>query len=121
MFPLRFPLSPFRIPRFFRRMSESPPAASLWRSAAYWAGVWLAITAAGMLLGILLGALIWVTVGTLAGAERTAGELLRDGADIGMRYARVWAGGIAIILCFVKAHEKFSFRAWFRKRFFNTH
>jgi len=96
---------------------DTPPSPKpLWRSAVYWAGVWLAITAAGLLLGIVLGALIWVTVGTLGGSERTAGRLLADGADIGMRYARVWAGGIGIVLCFVKAHERFSCRAWLRRR-----
>lgn len=86
------------------------------RVAAYWLAVWLAVTLAIVAVGAVLGALIWVTVGTLAGDKRTVVQLLAKGADIGMRYSRVWAGGIAFILCFVKAHEKFSVRAWWRDR-----
>jgi hypothetical protein len=102
-------------------MLASPGAFSILRGnmsrlrfAAYWFAVWLAITLAIVAVGAVLGALIWVIAGTLSGAQRNAAELLRDGASIGWRYARVWAGGIAFILCFVKAHEKFSVRAWWR-------
>lgn len=86
------------------------------RAAAYWFAFWLAVTLAIIAVGAALGALMWVVVGTLTGAQRNAAELLRDGASVGWRYARVWAGGIAFILCFVKAHEKFSVRAWWRER-----
>jgi hypothetical protein len=86
------------------------------RVAAYWFAFWLAVSLAIVAVGAVLGALIWVVVGTLAGAERNSAQLLRDGASVGWRYARVWAGGIAFILCFVKAHEKFSVRAWWRSR-----
>lgn len=96
---------------------KTPPSTFTRRTAGYWILVWLAITLAVMVLGVVLGALLWVVVGSLAGAERTAGRLLIDGADVGMRYARVWAGGLAFVLCFVKAHERFSFRAWCRARF----
>lgn len=86
------------------------------RAAVYWFAFWLTVTLAVVAVGAVLGALIWVVVGTLAGARRDAAELLRDGASVGWRYARVWAGGGAFILCFVKAHEKFSVRAWWRAR-----
>jgi hypothetical protein len=86
------------------------------RAAVYWFAVWLAITFAIVAVGAVLGAFIWVVVFTLSGDNRTVVQLVAKGADIGMRYSRVWAGGIAFILCFVKAHEKFSVRAWWRDR-----
>lgn len=87
------------------------------RAIAYWVALALAISLVIVAVGAVLGALIWVTVGTIAGDARSAGELLAKGASIGWRYARVWAGGVAIILCFVKAHENFSLRRWWRARF----
>lgn len=86
------------------------------RIVLYWFSFWLAVTLVIVAVGAVLGALIWLSVGTLAGARRDAAELLRDGVSVGWRYARVWAGGVAFILCFVKAHEKFSVRAWWRGR-----
>ena len=99
-------------------MDDGRPArTSLARKSAYWFSVWFVLTAALMLFGVGLGSLIWMVVGTLAHSERTLGTLALDGADIGMQFTRVWAGGLAIVLCFIKAHEKFSCRDRFRRLF----
>lgn len=107
-------------PRFFRLASRrgtvNLPAVQKLRTILYWVGFVLAVSLLIMAVGAVLGTLIWVVVGALAGAERTLGQLAQDGAYIGYRYARVWAGGIAIILAFVKAYENFSLRAWWKAR-----
>ena len=94
-----------------------PPATSRWRSAGRWFVVWAILTTAIMIAGMLAGGLIWVVVGGLSRSSRDVPQLFRDGTGIGMQFTRVWAGGVSIVLCFVKAHEKFSFRAWLRRKF----
>lgn len=86
-------------------------------TALYWILFWISVSAAIIAVGALLGSILWLVIGTVAGDERSAGKLLSKGASIGWRYARVWAGGIAFILCFVKGYHRFSVRAYLRERF----
>lgn len=94
---------------------EGAPAKQA-REGAYWAAVWAVITGAIIAAGALIGAVLGVVHGLAFGSDSGLGGSLRYGVSLGWRYARVWAGGVAFILCFVKAHEKFSVRTWWKTR-----
>lgn len=95
---------------------ETSSAVTRLRVALYWVAVWLAIVVAIVAVGALLGAVCWLVFGVPLGSELNWSDRLAYGASVGWRYARVWAGGIAFVLCFIKAHEGFSVRAWLRAR-----
>ncbi len=95
---------------------ESSASAARLRRALYWSGVWCAIVLAIVGAGALLGALFWAGLGVPLGSELDVSGRFGYGASVGWRYARVWAGGIAFVLCFIKAHERFSVTAWWRSR-----
>lgn len=86
------------------------------RTCLYWGGLVLLIATIILVAGTLAGALFWAAFGPWLGSECDLVGRLASGASVGVRYARVWAGGLAIVLCFIKAHEGFSFRAWWRAR-----
>lgn len=95
---------------------DAPKPEFRLRAALYWVGVWLLIALAIIAVGALVGSLLWALLGVPLGSELDLAGRLGYGASVGWRYARVWAGGIAFVACFMKAHEKFSLRAWWRSR-----
>lgn len=99
------------------RAMETPAAASRLKTSLYWVGFALAVSLLIVALGAALGAAVWCLLGPALGSEADVSGRLAYGASLGWRYARVWAGGLAFVLCFIKAHERFSVRAWLRARF----
>lgn len=55
--------------------------------------------------GTAIGIIGFVTIGSLFAKGYTLGFLLKKGAWVGFRYAGVWAGGSAIVLCCMKAKQ----------------
>ena len=56
-------------------------------------------------MGTLIGSLGFIVIGSLFIKGYTCEFLLKKGAWIGFRYAGVWAGGAAVVLCCMKAKK----------------
>jgi hypothetical protein len=82
----------------------------------YWGGLVVLIALAIVTAGAVVAGAFWSVFGPFLGSDCDLLGRLSSGASVGARYARVWAGGFAIILCFMKAHHGFSLRAWWRAR-----
>jgi len=72
-------------------------------------GIWLMrfsfYTAVILAAGMVIGGIGFVTIGGLFAKGYTCEFLFKKGASIGFRYAGVWAGGAAIVLCCMKAKQ----------------
>lgn len=86
------------------------------RTCLYWVGLALTLVALTLATGAAVGGVFWAALGPWLGSETDLAGRLASGASVGVRYARVWAGGLAIVACFMKAHSGFSFRVWWRER-----
>lgn len=71
------------------------------KTIGYWLLYFLGYTGLTLALGSILGAILYVLFGTTF-TEYSVLILMKKGLWIGFRYAGVWAGGLAIVLCFVK-------------------
>lgn len=67
----------------------------------YWSAFLLYYTAIILALGTIIGSCLFSLFGPLF-VDSSSLELIKKGAWIGFRYAGVWAGGAAIVLCFIK-------------------
>ncbi|PWU05647.1 MAG: hypothetical protein C5B43_03025 [Verrucomicrobia bacterium] len=65
----------------------------------------LCYTAAILGIGSVVGGILFVLIGMYF-TEYTFFYLIKKGIWVGFRYAGVWAGGSAIVLCFVKGGKK---------------
>lgn len=79
--------------------------ATRWKRALYWAGFWHAVVVTFILGGALAGGVLFVVVGSIAGMEAGIGDLFRSGLWNGGFYLLIWAPGIAIILCVIRARN----------------
>ncbi|OIO60682.1 MAG: hypothetical protein COZ46_01505 [Verrucomicrobia bacterium CG_4_10_14_3_um_filter_43_23] len=72
----------------------------------YW--IWSFLYYVGLILvaGTVVGSVAFVLLGPIFVDDYTFLGLLKKGAWIGFRYAGVWAGGVAIVLCCMKANKK---------------
>jgi len=77
-----------------------------WRSIARWHAWTAGITATGSVVGSLL----FLLVGTVAGMELSARQLLVNGLRDGGFYAFIWAPGCAMVLCLMHAHKQAQIR-----------
>lgn len=75
------------------------------RIGLYWVGLWHFLLLCFISGGALTGALLFLVVGTLAGMDYSATEMLISGAKNGGFYLLIWSPGIAMILCFMKAYK----------------
>jgi hypothetical protein len=73
-----------------------------WRPVARWHAWTASITAAGS----VLGGILFLAVGTIAGMELSARQLLLNGLRDGGFYAFIWAPGCAMVLCLIHAHNQ---------------
>lgn len=78
----------------------------LFKNTAYWIFHFCKYTATTLLAGTLLGLFSFYLLGSVF-TEYEPSFLLKKGSDIGFRYARVWAGGISIVLCIMKARKNY--------------
>ena len=72
----------------------------------YWIVVFISYVSMILMMGILLGASGFVGFGLIF-SDYDFLFLLKKGAWVGLRYAGVWAGGIGIVLCIMKAKKKY--------------
>lgn len=70
-----------------------------------WLIRWIGFVAVIVLTGAVLGLLLGPVFGWLSGSEGTAWQASLKGASVGARYFGVWAGGLALILCFMYGHK----------------
>ena len=78
---------------------------SLIKNSAYWLAFFLYYVLLVLAIGSLAGAILFAFFGLIF-FEINIITLLKKGLWIGFRYAGVWAGGLAIVLCFLKAGRK---------------
>lgn len=71
---------------------------------AYWSAHLLCYTALILSLGTVVGACLFPLLGPLF-VDSPLFALMKKGAWTGFRYAGVWAGGTAIVLCFIKGNR----------------
>ncbi len=77
----------------------------IFKVSAYWLMFLLYYTVVILVLGTVSGAVLFAFLGPLF-VDSTFLVLIKKGAWIGFRYAGVWAGGTAIVLCFIKGARK---------------
>lgn len=72
-------------------------------------GIWflrfIGFAAAYILAGAIAGAIVGWPVALIFGMDVEALEAVRKGASIGARYLGVWAGGLALVSCFMYGHR----------------
>lgn len=56
--------------------------------------------------GAFLGTFIAPVVGNFTHPDLGVIDLMERGMSIGARFACVWAGGLALVLCFIQGHNK---------------
>lgn len=71
----------------------------------YWLWWFIAYTIIILEIGAIAGALLFATIGALTHPQMDIILRAEMGLADGFLYAGVWAGGIAIVLCFMRAHR----------------
>ena len=72
----------------------------------YWLGWFSAYVVSIIATGAVLGCILFLTIGALTHPEIVWSERTLNGLLDGARYAGLWAGGLAIVLCFMKGHRR---------------
>lgn len=75
------------------------------KNGIYWLFLFFYYVFLILAIGSLAGAFLFATLGILF-SEKSLLALLKQGIGTGFRYAGIWAGGLAIVLCFMKAGRK---------------
>lgn len=80
--------------------------ASVLYNIGYWMFHFLKYVAIILLIGTVIGAVAFSALGN-AFTDYDAVFLLKKGISVGFRYAGVWAGGISIVFCIIKARKNY--------------
>lgn len=72
----------------------------------HWIGWWAIFTFSFILAGGIIGGGIFLTIGLLTHPELETSYRLSKGFLNGAEYFGVWAGGMGIVLCWIKAHRE---------------
>ena len=72
----------------------------------YWLGWFIAFVVSIIATGAVLGCILFLTIGALTHPDIVLSERALSGLLDGGRYAGLWAGGLAIVLCFMKGHRR---------------
>lgn len=72
----------------------------------HWLGWWVIFTFGFILIGGLLGSLLYLVLGFWLLPEGDLAYRLSKGFTNGGFYFMIWAGGLGIVLCVVKAHRE---------------
>ncbi len=72
----------------------------------HWIGSWFYFVSIILLIGTVIGALLHGAIGLLIFESPQFSYLLARGAQNGFFYSGVWAGGLGIVLCFVRGHRE---------------
>ena len=76
------------------------------RTSLYWILKFLTYTFLIILAGGLIGLFAFLITGFIFETHYSFAFLIKKGFSVGARYASVWAIGLSIVLCFIKAHKK---------------
>lgn len=80
------------------------------KNCAYWLVHFFYYVVLILAIGSLAGASLFAIFGTIF-SDSSIWVLMKKGVWAGFRYGGVWAGGSAIVLCFLKAGRKRSINA----------
>lgn len=76
-------------------------------SALRWLFIWVYYVLVTCFIGAILGVLTHACFGLLFMEEPDYGYLAAFGFQNGLRYGSVWAGGLAIVLCVMRARREY--------------
>lgn len=80
---------------------------AIFLGALHWLFTWLYYVLITCLIGALLGVATHVLFGLLFMDGADFGWLAAFGFMNGLRYGSVWAGGLAIVLCVMRARKEY--------------
>lgn len=72
----------------------------------HWLGSWVYFVSIVLLIGTVVGSLLHLLIGSLIFESPNPKYLLAIGAQNGFFYSGVWAGGLGLVLCFVRGHRE---------------
>ncbi|GAB4277381.1 MAG TPA: hypothetical protein DIU37_01720 [Opitutae bacterium] len=75
------------------------------KKSLFWLLSFLAYCLVIIALGAFLGAFLSPIVGHFTHPELGVIQLMENGLSLGTRFASVWAGGLAIVLCFMQGYR----------------
>ncbi|WOO42381.1 hypothetical protein [Rubellicoccus peritrichatus] len=81
------------------------------RNIAHWLGCFLLYLSAILLAGGLIGTFLYVTIGSLTHPDLSLSYRLSKGFTNGFFYAGVWATGLSIVFCVMRAHKERKMKA----------
>ncbi|QYY36846.1 hypothetical protein [Ruficoccus sp. ZRK36] len=87
-------------------MPGSGRGMTLLRGVLHWLGWWAIFTFSFILSGGLLGGMVYLVAGFLGNPEHELSYRLSKGFLNGAEYFGIWAGGLSIVLCWIKAHRE---------------
>jgi len=76
------------------------------KGVAYWFGWFLTYLAIIIGLGAVIGSLLYTTLGLLTHPDLSWSERALYGMRDGSQYAGVWAGGLSLVLCWMKGYKQ---------------
>ena len=77
------------------------------KEISMWIFIWLYYVLLTCLVGAMLGVLTHVLLGPLFVEDPDFGFLAAFGFMNGLKYGSVWAGGLAIVLCVMRARREY--------------
>ncbi len=77
------------------------------RQVGRWVVTWLYFVSIILLIGATLGIITHLGFGLLFMDDPDYGYLAAFGFSNGLRYGTVWAGGVAIVLCVMRARKEY--------------
>lgn len=84
-----------------------PLMFSILRAALRWLLTWLYFVLVICFAGAMLGVATHVVLGPLFVEQADFGYLAAFGFMNGLKYGSVWAGGLAIVLCVMRARKEY--------------
>lgn len=85
---------------------KRPLIVRLFLSVVYWAWWLFVYIAVVLVVGSAIGALLFATVGALTHPQVDVMRRIEVGLQDGFLYAGLWAGGLAIVLCVMRAYRQ---------------
>ncbi len=82
----------------------------MFRRILYWTAHFFAYVIMIILAGAVAGAILSPVIALILHWPFTP-EIVPRGAWLGLRYAGIWAGGVALVLCAIRAHRHHRFLA----------
>lgn len=79
---------------------------NLVKAVVRWSLTWLYFVAIICFVGAMLGVLTHILLGPLL-VDKSFGFLAAFGFLNGLKYGSVWAGGLAIVLCVMRARKEY--------------